>query len=145
VILIDANLLIYAHVSSFPQHARARVWLDGQLSGGARVGLPWPSLLGFLRIVTNPRVFERPEPMTDAWRQVEAWLDVEAVWIPSPGERHRAVLAALLEQGGMRANLVPDAHLAALAIEHGLVLCSTDGDFARFAGLRWQDPLSTAE
>ena len=128
MILVDANLLVYAHVESFPQHQRARPWLDARLSGTGAVGLPWASLLSFLRIVTNPRVFERPEPMTEAWRQVEAWLAVDAVWIPAPGERHRAVLATLLEQGGVRANRVPDAHLAALAIEHGLVLCSTDGD-----------------
>lgn len=144
MILLDANLLIYAHVESFPQHALAKSWLDVRLSSGDAVGLPWASLLAFMRIVTNPRVFERPEPITDAWRQVEAWLDVEAVWTPSPGARHRAVLTALLARGGLAANLVPDAHLAALAIEHGLLLCSTDGDFARFPGLRWQNPLTTA-
>jgi toxin-antitoxin system PIN domain toxin len=144
MILLDANLLIYAHVESFPQHALAKSWLDVRLSSGDAVGLPWASLLAFVRIVTNPRVFERPEPIFDAWRQVEAWLDVEAVWTPSPGGRHRAVLTALLARGGLAANLVPDAHLAALAIEHGLLLCSTDGDFARFPGLRWQNPLTTA-
>jgi hypothetical protein len=145
MILIDANLLIYAHVASFPQHPRARSWLDDRLSGTGAVGLPWASLLSFLRIVTNPRVFERPEPIAEAWRQVEAWLGVESVWTPSPGERHRAVLASLLAPGGLSATLVPDAHLAALAIEHGLELCSTDGDFARFSGLRWRNPLTVAE
>jgi hypothetical protein len=143
MILLDANLLIYSHVKSFSQHERAKAWLDARLSSGDAVGLPWPSLLAFARIVTNPRVFERPETMMEAWRQVEAWLDAEAVWIPSPGERHRAVLTSLLSSGGLAANLVPDAHLAALAIEHGLLLCSTDGDFARFPGLRWQNPLTT--
>jgi len=142
VILLDANLLIYAHVSSFPQHAQARGWLDTQLNGRGPVGLPWPSLLAFLRMVTNPRVFERPEPIADAWRQVHAWLEAEVVWIPQPTERHRDVLAMLLTAPGVQANLVPDAHLAALAIEHGLLLCSTDGDFGRFADLRWQDPLA---
>jgi uncharacterized protein len=141
VILVDANLLIYAHVSSFAQHAQASSWLDAQLSGSGRVGLPWPSLLAFLRIVTNPRVFERPEPMGRAWRQVQAWLEPEVVWIPEPTERHRDVLGRLVTTAGVQANLVPDAHLAALAIEHGLLLCSTDGDFGRFADLRWQDPL----
>ena len=141
MILIDANLLIYAHVSSFPQHARARAWLDGQLSGGARVGLPWPSLLGFLRIVTNPRVFQRPEPISEAWRQVCAWLEAEVAWIPQPTDRHRDVLETLLKVAGTQANLVPDAHLAALAIEHGLLLCSTDGDFGRFPEQRWENPL----
>lgn len=143
MILVDANLLIYAHVSSFPQHTRARAWLDGQLSGSARVGLPWPSLLAFLRIVTNPRLFQRPEPITDAWRQVSAWLEAEVAWIPQPTERHREVLGTLLAAASVHANLVPDAHLAALAIEHGQLLCSTDGDFGRFPELRWQNPLIT--
>ena len=141
MILVDANLLIYARVSSFPQHARARDWLDAQLSAGGPVGLPWASLLAFLRIVTNPRVFERPESMATAWQQVAAWLDVDGVWVPEPAARHRDVLGPLLGTGGVQANLVPDAHLATLAIEHGLLLCSTDGDFGRFPGLRWQDPL----
>jgi hypothetical protein len=141
MILLDANLLIYAHVKSFPQHAQARGWLDAQLSGGGPVGLPWPSLLAFLRIVTNPRVFERPEPVAQAWRQVRSWLEADVVWIPQPTERHRDVLETLLSAPDVQANLVPDAHLAALAIEHGLLLCSTDGDFGRFAELRWQNPL----
>ena len=142
MILVDANLLVYAHVRSLPQHARARDWLDRRLSQGAPVGLPWPSLLAFLRIVTNPRVFERPEPMSEAWRQVGAWLANEAVWIPQATERHGDILGALFAAAGVHANLVPDAHLAALAIEHGLLLCSTDGDFARFPDLRWLNPLS---
>jgi len=139
LILLDANLLIYAHVSSFAQHARARTWLDARLGGPARVGFPWPSVLAFLRIVTNPRVFERPEPVEQAWQQVRAWLAAEVAWIPQPTERHADVLGSLL--GGVAANVVPDAHLAALAVEHGLVVCSTDTDFARFTGVTWQDPL----
>ena len=141
MILIDANLLIYAHVSSFPQHERARAWLDGRFNGVAPVGLPWQSLLAFLRITTNPRVFERPEPMADAWRQVRAWLDGDRVWIPQPTDRHDEILGDMLEAPGVQANLVQDAHLAALAIEHGLILCSTDADFARFPDLRWENPL----
>jgi toxin-antitoxin system PIN domain toxin len=142
MILVDANLLVYAHVRSFQQHESARAWLDAQLNGNSRVGLPWHSLLAFLRIVTNPRIFQMPESMSDAWKQVEAWLDCEVAWIPEPMERHRHVLGSLLGASGMQANLVPDAHLASLAIEHGLTLCSTDGDFARFQNLRWQNPLS---
>jgi toxin-antitoxin system PIN domain toxin len=141
VILVDANVLVYAHVAGFTQHERARAWLDEQLNGRTRVGLPWPSLLGFLRLVTNPRIFERPESATDAWAQVTDWLDHDNVWIPAPTERHREVLGDLLAAGGVQANLVPDAHLAALAIEHGLTLASTDGDFGRFADLRWLNPL----
>jgi len=141
VILVDANVLVYAHVSSVPQHEHARDWLDQQLNGSAPVGLPWASVLAFLRLVTNPRVFEHPEPITDAWRQVVAWLACEVAWVPQPGERHVELLGPLLAIPGAHANLVPDAHLAALAMEHGLVLCSTDGDFARFPGLRWLNPL----
>ena len=141
MILLDANLLIYAHVRDFPQHQAARDWLDARLNGAAPVGLPWPSLLAFLRLTTNPRVFERPEPVAEAWRQVLAWVGSESAWIPQPTERHGEILGALLAAPGVHANLVPDAHLAALAIEHGLILCSTDGDFARFAGLRWENPL----
>ncbi len=142
MILIDANLLVYAHVRSFQQHESARGWLDAQFNGNSPVGLPWNSLSAFLRIVTNPRVFQKPETMSKAWEQVEEWLDCEVSWIPEPTERHREVLSAFLAGSGIQANLVPDAHLAALAIEHGLILCSTDGDFARFGNLRWQNPLS---
>jgi len=136
------NLLIYAHVRTFAQHGRARDWLDGELNRGTPVGLPWPSLLGFLRVVTNPRIFQQPEPMGTAWRQVEAWLGAEGVWIPQPTERHGAILGPLVAAAGVDANLVPDAHLGALAIEHGLMLCSTDGDFARFPELRCLNPLN---
>jgi toxin-antitoxin system PIN domain toxin len=142
VILVDANILIYSHVESFAQHKAAREWLDQQLNGSTRVGLPWDSLLAFLRLVTNPRVFERPEPMVDAWNQVRAWLACETAWIPQPTERHADLLTELLSLPGVQANLVPDAHLAALALEHGLTLCSTDGDFARFSELRWLNPIA---
>ena len=141
MIIIDANLLVYAHVVSFPQHSAARTWLDERINGTAPVGLPWPSLLGFVRLVSNPRIFERPSSVTGAWRQVESWLTTASVWVPLPTERHREVLAPLMKSAEGRANLVPDAHMAALAIEHGLVLCSTDGDFARFDGLEWHNPL----
>jgi toxin-antitoxin system PIN domain toxin len=141
VILVDANLLIYAHVSTFSQHERARSWLDEQMNGAAPVGLPWSSLLAFLRLVTNPRLFDNPESITDAWEQVVAWLNCDSSWIPAPTERHAQILGSLLAGPGVHANLVPDAHLAALAIEHGLILCSTDGDFGRFPGLRWRNPL----
>jgi uncharacterized protein len=142
VILIDANILIYAHVNSFAQHVRSREWLDQQLNAAAPVGLPWASVLAFLRLVTNPRVFERPEPMRDAWQQVCMWFSSETVWVPQPTERHAELLGEFLAVPGVHGNLVPDAHLAALAVEHGLTLCSTDGDFARFEGLRWVNPIA---
>ena len=142
MILVDANLLIYAHVGSFAQHEVAREWLDRQFSGVPRVGLPWASLLAFLRIVTNPRLFDRPEPMAAAWEQVQAWLACETVWVPEPTARHPELLGALLALPGVHGNLVPDAHLAVLSIEHGLILCSADGDFGRFPDLRWMNPIA---
>ncbi len=141
MILVDVNLLVYSHVRSFPQHEMARAWLDGRLSGVEPVGLPWPSLLGFVRLVSNPRVFEQPESIAMAWKQVRAWLGCPVSWTPVPTDRHEAILGPMLKMTGLRPNHVPDAHLAALAIEHDLVLCSTDGDFARFVGLRWKNPL----
>lgn len=141
MILVDANLLVYGYVSGMPQHERARSWLEEQLNGTARVGLPWPSLLAFLRLVTNRRVFASPATMAQAWSQVEEWRACEPVWLPLPTHRHDEVLGSLLLAIGDRPNLVPDAHLAALAIEHGLTLCSADTDFARFRALRWKNPL----
>jgi len=140
VILLDANLLVYACAPSLPLHDRARAWLDARLSGPERVGLPWASLLAFVRVVSNPRIFEPAETIATAWRRVEEWLDCDPVWIPEPTERHRTVLGSFMRTVVDRPKLVPDAHLAALAIEHGLTLYSTDGDFARFPGVRWQNP-----
>jgi uncharacterized protein len=142
VILVDVNILLYAHISAAAQHEVARRWLDQQINASSRVGLPWASLLGFLRLTTNPRVLQRPLAMAAAWEQVTAWLACEMVWIPGPTERHVDVLAELLSQPGVHGNLVSDAHLAALAIEHGLTLCSADEDFRRFANLKWTNPLA---
>ncbi len=142
MIIVDANVLVYARVSDFDQHDAARVWLDDRLNGRGRVGLPWSSLLAFLRLVTSPRVFARPEPVASAWRQVEEWLDGDPVWVPEPSDRYREILAELVAAASPTANLIPDAGLAALAIDHGCSLASTDGDFARFPGLRWENPLA---
>jgi toxin-antitoxin system PIN domain toxin len=142
VILVDVNILIYASVASFRQHEAAREWLDRRLNGTARVGLPWTVVLAYLRLATNARIFAPPVTMAAAWQRASAWLTAEPVWTPQPTERHAEVLGALLAQPGVHGNLVPDAHLAALAIEHGLTLCSTDGDFARFPELRWLNPLA---
>lgn len=145
MILVDANLLIYAVADRLPQHERARAWLDERLAGPQRVGLAWPSLLAFVRLLSNPRVFHPAVTPARAWRQVEEWLDLPRVWVPAPGPAHREVLAPFMEQVVDRPELVPDAHLAALAVEHGLTLCSTDGDFARFPGLAWWNPLADTE
>jgi toxin-antitoxin system PIN domain toxin len=142
VILVDVNLLVYAWDRRSLRHDAALAWLDGKLSESARVGLPWECLLGFMRVVTNPRIYERPASVVVAWGQVQEWLGARNAWVPTPGERHREILGRLLMRLGGGAKLLPDAHLAALAIEHGLSLCSTDGDFARFEGLRWVNPLN---
>lgn len=143
MILVDANLLVYAYVRDMPHHVAAHSWLDRQLNDSPRVGLPWPSLLAFVRLTSNPRIFESPSTVAAAWGQVEAWLTAPNVWIPLPTARHPEVLGRLLAaDSGLRADLVPDAHLAALAMEHGLTLCSADGDFARFSELSWENPLS---
>jgi uncharacterized protein len=142
VILVDANLLIFA-ATKCPEQAKARTWLDGEITTNTRIGLPWSSLTGFLRIVTNVRLYgSSVAGLDEAWTQVEAWLDCPNVWIPSPTERHPAVLKQMLKAARGGGNLVPDAGLAALAVEHGLLLCSADNDFARFPGLRWLNPIS---
>jgi toxin-antitoxin system PIN domain toxin len=141
-VLIDANVLLSAVNQADPRSERAAQWLEDALNSGRRVGLPWSSLLAFLRIATNPRLL-RPALSTEkAWAQVEEWLDVETVWTPEPGPLHRKTLAGLVRQVHPAGNLIPDAHLAALAIEHGLTLYSADADFAAFPGLRWKNPLA---
>ena len=141
MILVDANLLVYAANRSAPEHDAAREWLDARLNGTVKVGLPWASLLAFVRLVTNPAILSRPVGIPGAWRQVEAWLACEPTWTPLPTPRHADVLGSLMQQAFMTSRLVPDAHLATLAMEHGLTLCSTDGDFARFPDLKWMNPL----
>lgn len=145
MILVDANLLVYAANTAAAEHARAREWLDARLNGTAPVGLPWPSLLAFVRLVTNPLVVTKPLSPAVAWRQVDEWLECEVAWIPVPGDDHRALLGKLLQHGWMSSRLVPDAHLAALAMEHGLTCCSTDSDFSRFPGLKWENPMAAHE
>jgi toxin-antitoxin system PIN domain toxin len=142
VILVDANILLYAHLSSYDEHGRMHDWLDAQLNGATRVGLPWESLLAFARIATNPRIYPRPESVSAAWDQVHAWSSCRSAWIPQPTEQHRDLLDEMIALPGMTPKLVRDAHLAALAIGHGLTLCSSDSDFARFPKLRWFNPLA---
>lgn len=142
--LVDANLLLFARDAASPFHERARDWLTAQLNGPVRVALPWPCLIAFVRISTHPRVYERPLDPDEAWQQVREWLDATSAWTPAPTERHAEVLGGLVRRHQLRANLVPDAHLAALAIEHGLTICSADTDFARFTEARWVNPLVDA-
>ncbi len=127
-----------------PQHVASRKWLEGSFADQSRVGLPWHSLLAFVRLTTNVRIFPRPMPTREAWRHVEDWLSQPTAWVPLPTERHRTLLAKLLSDD-VSGDLVPDAHLAALAIEHGLTVCSTDTDFARFPAVRWENPLAVSK
>lgn len=143
MILVDVNLLVEATMRSAVGHEAARSWLQERLAGTARVGLPWVAITGFVRVAGQPRAWERPLPVADAIAIVRSWLSRPSAWIPEPGPRHLDLLERLLRsQPGVR--LVTDAHLAAIAIEHGLELCSRDRDFARWSdqGLRSTDPLS---
>ena len=143
MILVDSNLLVYAKFSDMPQHAQARGWLEAQLRSPGRVGIPWQTSLAFLRLATNPRLFGKPLSISAAWLQVSEWLDHPRVWIPEPTEDHQAVLGRILEATQSTGNLVPDANLAAIAIEHGLTVCSADSDFARFECVDWINPLKS--
>jgi hypothetical protein len=140
--LIDANLLLYAVNRDAPLHAKARRWLERSLSGTETYGFAWIVLLAFVRLSTKPGLFARPLDPTDALDLVDAWLSQPCATIVHPGDRHSRILRGLIESLGTAANLVSDAHLAALAIEHGAELCSCDGDFSRFASLRWRNPLA---
>ena len=142
MILVDANLLIYAVNQDAPLNRKAKLWLESVLSGKETVGFPWTVLLAFLRLTTRPGLFRRPLPVDTAFDLVASWLDQTSVTIVHPGPRHLAVLRHLLRPLGTGGNLTSDAHLAAMAIEHGAELCSSDTDFARFPGLKWRNPLA---
>jgi len=139
--IVDANVLLYAVDTSSPFHESAKDWLESSLNEPARVGLPWASLLAFQRISTHPRAAVSPLSPSQAWSFVADWLDAETTWVPVPGERHAEIIRDLVVAGDLRGNLVTDAHLAALAIEHGVGICSTDSDFARFPQIAWVNPI----
>lgn len=141
MILLDANVLLHAYHPQSREHTRAKAWLEETLSGPGPVVLAWPTIHAFLRIGTNPRVFERPFSIREAARIVTSWLELPSVSTVDPGDRHWAILRGLLDEGQVAGPLVSDAALAALAIEHGATLVSTDRDFSRFPGLQWENPL----
>lgn len=141
MILVDANILLYTEDRTSPRHEAARRWWDEQLSGSRPVCLCWSVLCAFIRIGTNPRVFEHPLSLDQAVRRVQSWLEQPCTRIVHPTQRHWSVLQELLVVSQAAANLVTDAHLAALAIEHGCEFFSTDADFARFPGIKWRNPL----
>ncbi|HEY2078865.1 MAG TPA: type II toxin-antitoxin system VapC family toxin [Streptosporangiaceae bacterium] len=140
--IVDANVLLYAVDTSSPFHKPAKDWLEDSLNEPTRIGLPWASLLAFQRISTHPRASASPLNPSQAWSFVADWLDTDGVWVPVPGERHAEIISDLIVAGDLRGNLVTDAHLAALAIEHGVGICSTDSDFARFPQITWMNPLA---
>ncbi len=140
--LVDANILLFAVDETSRFHAAAKEWLTAQLNGSRRVGLPWQVLGAFLRISTHSRASRSPLTPEEAWSHVSEWLSADAAWIPVQTDRHSEVLGALITTYELRGNLISDAQLAALAIEHGLTLCSADTDFARFGEIRWENPIS---
>ena len=142
MILIDANLLLYAYNPRAAGHVRSKQWLEASLSGQSLVRFAWLTIWAFLRISTDPGIFEQPLTMAEAEEAVAAWLAQPVAGIVDPGERHWEILRTLTQQGQTSGPLVMDAALAAIAIEHGATLCTTDRDFARFPGLTWTNPLA---
>ncbi|MDQ3114712.1 MAG: PIN domain-containing protein [Actinomycetota bacterium] len=139
--LVDANILLYAVDEDSPFHPAARGWLEAALAGPRRVGIPWSSLTAFVRIATHPRATHSPLSPAEAWEFVDDWLDAPATWVPAAGRGHRDLLGRLVRDLDLRGNLVSDAALAALCIEHGLQIVSADSDFARFTEITWINPV----
>ena len=140
-LLLDANILLYAKFSDFQQHEPARCWLDERLSAPDPLGIPWVSLSAFVRIATNRRLFAQPLGTSEAGAQMMEWSQRRNVWHPEPGQRFGSIFQGLLDEAQATGNLVPDAYLGALSIEHGLSVVSSDADFARFADVHWLNPL----
>ena len=141
MILVDANLLLYAYHPRAEQHEKSRTWLEAVLSGSDLVRFAWLTLWAFLRIATSPRVFERPLSAAEAEAVISSWLAQPVVGILEPGERHWDILRGLVRDSQATGPLVMDVVLAAIALEHGATVCTTDRDFSRFSGLRWTNPL----
>lgn len=141
MILPDVNVLVHAYNTGAANHPQARAWWERTLSDPEPVALPWVVILGYVRIMTNPRVLPRPVAVVDAARDVRSWLGCPQVTIIQPLEKHADLFFGFITTLGKGANLTTDAHLAALAIEHGARIASTDTDFARFNGVRWFNPL----
>lgn len=141
MIVVDANILLYAYDRGSSHHEASKAWLETALRGPEQVGFPLVTVLAFLRIVTHPKVFERPLRADDAFSIVASWLELPTAALVQPTERHIDVFRRIAVDGQARGALITDAHLAALSVEHGAALCTTDRDFRRFAGLRLIDPL----
>jgi toxin-antitoxin system PIN domain toxin len=141
VIVLDANILLYAYDSSSSQHAKARAWVEDVFSGTSAIGLPWQTIAAFLRITTNPRLPGERLSAKEAVQIVDLWLEQPNVRLLAPGDDHWHLLSRTIVEGQASGPLISDAQLAALTIEFGGVLHTTDRDFARFPGLRWTNPL----
>ncbi|HEX7028709.1 MAG TPA: type II toxin-antitoxin system VapC family toxin [Gammaproteobacteria bacterium] len=141
MILPDANLLIYAIEQDAPQHPRARAWFEDILSSNTLVGLPWIVIVAFIRITTNRKAMVNPLKAEEALAYMDSWLQQPFVKPLNPGERHWLILNKLLHDNGTAGNLTNDAHIAAIAIEHGYIVYSADNDFKRFTGLQHINPL----
>lgn len=139
--IVDANVLLYARNVADPVHEKAREWMEAALNGDTRVGLPWSTLTAFLRIATNPRAFPDPLTPVEAWLQVDEWLNAPRAWIPAPTSGFRETLGRLIRDHQVQGPLVSDAKLAALALDHGVSVVSTDADFAKFPEVRWLNPV----
>lgn len=142
MILVDANLLLYAEDSLSVHHKIVRPWWDEQLSGEEPVCLCWPVLSAFIRISTNPRLHLRPLTLEDAIIRIQSWIEQPCVRILNTSTEHWRIFREMLRSGNATANLVSDARLAAFAVEHNCRLYSTDRDFARFPKLKWVNPVS---
>lgn len=138
--LVDANVLLYAVDRGAEHHRVAKEWLDAAIRGPETVLMPWVSLLAFVRLVTHPSVYEHPVPVATAFDVVDGWLAAPAVVAPEPDARHASRLRELLDATGRGGNLVNDAHLAALALQHRASVVTFDSDFGRFPGVTWERP-----
>ncbi|MGB2623014.1 MAG: type II toxin-antitoxin system VapC family toxin [Candidatus Acidiferrum sp.] len=142
MIVLDANLLLYAYDSESQQHAKARAWVEQTFSNGTPVGLPWQTVTAFLRIVTNPRLSGKRFTPEEAALIVDQWLSQPNVRLLPTGDQHWSLLRQMMKDGQARGPLISDADLAALTVEYGGVLHTTDRDFARFPAVRWSNPLA---
>jgi toxin-antitoxin system PIN domain toxin len=142
MILVDANLLLYVTDNLSEHHTAARAWWEKKLSDIEPVCLCWPAINAFIRVGTNPRLYRRAMTLGEAIERVQSWLDQPCVRMIQPTEHHWTIFQQMLRAGNATANLVSDAHLAALAVEHNCILNSTDSDFARFRGLKWKNPIA---
>ena len=141
--VVDLNVLLYVVNENAPHHQALLDWWESAVNGDESMGLPWVVLLGFLRIATNPKIFPNPLEPAAAISKIDTWLTLANTYLVREKDEHWEILRTLLAEAGTAGNLTTDAHLATLAISHGAVLVSCDSDFARFQGLRWENPLDT--